>query len=362
MFRNDLTDTLTSIIFTASVQHHALSAPHHLYTYLPHRPSILYKWISAFHLKSYHIYSYYTHQERFHIKYFCFSAIYLIYSNVCRRYSTPNIQFVQLRWMPDERYVLNRTKQCLGRCGAGCAWKCKIKITGERHGNYPIKNPLFKHCKKVCKSGCRGAAIPQDFFYKSCRKEGGGIKDISWASVKTALPPMELTKVVLHFFHTMFWSIFLHCVQFIYQVMMTLARPSGCNLASLAVFKEGEGEREVIWAMPERKRSFLWDVYCLPLDLSSSFNSVLFTIFIYCSLLNIVHMFTHPGSGKAAERLGGDLIWDSEKGRRLHLPRSKQCWLQHRCVIFININIAALYWCLRGGVKKTPGILRSGGP
>ena len=96
--------------------------------------------------------------------------------------------FVQPRWMPDEKYVLK--KRCLGRCWAGCNRKCKKKITGER------KNPLSKHCKKVCKSGCRGVGIPQDFFYKSCRKEGGEIKDISWAWIKTALPKMELTKVV----------------------------------------------------------------------------------------------------------------------------------------------------------------------
>ena len=110
--------------------------------------------------------------------------------------SMPNIQFVQLRWMPDEKYVLK--KRCLGRCGAGCNWKCKTKITGGRYGNFPIYNPLFQKCRKVCKSGCRGVAIPQDFFYKSCRKEGGGIKDISWAWIKTALPKMELTKVVAY--------------------------------------------------------------------------------------------------------------------------------------------------------------------
>ena len=99
--------------------------------------------------------------------------------------------------------------------------------------------------------------------------------------------------------------------------MMTLARPSGCNLASLAVFKEGEGEREVILQCPkENVLSYGMSIVFPEIDLSSSFiksldggdNSVLFTIFIYCSLLNIVHMFTHPGSGKAAERLGGDLI------------------------------------------------------
>ena len=162
-----------------------------------------------------------------------------------------NILFVQLRWMPDESYVLK--KRCLGRCGAGCNWKCKTKITGGRYGNFPIYNPLFQKCRKVCKSGCRGAAIPQDFFYKSCRKEGGGIKDISWAWIKTALPKMELTKVVAcsPFFHTMLCSV-LHlfppspplspsvsnCMQFIYQYAMIVGRPPGCNLASLVVFKD----------------------------------------------------------------------------------------------------------------------------
>ena len=70
---------------------------------------------------------------------------------------------------------------------------------------------------------------------------------------------------VLHFFHTKQCfdpsCTFLPCVQFTYQIMMLLARPSGCNLASLPVFKEGEGEGQVIWAMPERKRSFLWDIF-----------------------------------------------------------------------------------------------------
>ena len=45
VFRKQLTDTLTSIIFTGSVQHHALNAPHHIYSYMPHRPTMLTKYI-----------------------------------------------------------------------------------------------------------------------------------------------------------------------------------------------------------------------------------------------------------------------------------------------------------------------------
>ena len=44
MFRKQLTDTLTSIIFTASVQHQAVNGPHHLYSYMPHRPLTLTKY------------------------------------------------------------------------------------------------------------------------------------------------------------------------------------------------------------------------------------------------------------------------------------------------------------------------------
>ena len=40
-----LIDTLTNIIFTASVQHQALNAPHHFYSYIPHRPTFLTKWM-----------------------------------------------------------------------------------------------------------------------------------------------------------------------------------------------------------------------------------------------------------------------------------------------------------------------------
>jgi len=43
--REQLVDTLTSIIFTGSVQHQALNAPHHVYSYMPHRPTILTKWM-----------------------------------------------------------------------------------------------------------------------------------------------------------------------------------------------------------------------------------------------------------------------------------------------------------------------------
>ena len=41
--REQLVSTLTSIIFTASVQHHALNSPQHVYSYLPHRPTMLTK-------------------------------------------------------------------------------------------------------------------------------------------------------------------------------------------------------------------------------------------------------------------------------------------------------------------------------
>ena len=40
-----LTETLTNIIFTGSVQHQALNAPHYLYSYAPHRPTFLAKWM-----------------------------------------------------------------------------------------------------------------------------------------------------------------------------------------------------------------------------------------------------------------------------------------------------------------------------
>lgn len=43
--RQQLTSTLTSIIFTASVQHHALNSPQHHYSYAPHRPTLLTKWM-----------------------------------------------------------------------------------------------------------------------------------------------------------------------------------------------------------------------------------------------------------------------------------------------------------------------------
>merc|ERR1712037_719329 len=41
----NLTDTLTSIIFTGSVQHQAINAPQFTYSFQPHRPVILTKWM-----------------------------------------------------------------------------------------------------------------------------------------------------------------------------------------------------------------------------------------------------------------------------------------------------------------------------
>ena len=96
------------------------------------------------------------------------------------------------------------------------------------------------------------------------RKEGGS-KTSPGRGSRRRCPKWNSPRLlhVLHFSTQCFvpFCIFLHCVQFTYQIMMLLARPSGCNLASLPVFKEGEGEGQVIWAMPERKRSFLWDVF-----------------------------------------------------------------------------------------------------
>ena len=43
LFRSQLTDTLTSIIFTGSVQHQAINAPQFTYSFQPHRPVILTK-------------------------------------------------------------------------------------------------------------------------------------------------------------------------------------------------------------------------------------------------------------------------------------------------------------------------------
>jgi len=43
--RQQLTDTLTSIIFTGSVQHQAINAPQFTYSFQPHRPVILTKWM-----------------------------------------------------------------------------------------------------------------------------------------------------------------------------------------------------------------------------------------------------------------------------------------------------------------------------
>jgi len=44
-----LTDTLTSIIFTGSVQHQAINAPQFTYSFQPHRPVILTKWMPETH-------------------------------------------------------------------------------------------------------------------------------------------------------------------------------------------------------------------------------------------------------------------------------------------------------------------------
>ena len=49
IFRDQLVDTLTSIIFTGSVQHWALNGPHIVYSYMPHRPTMLTKWIWSCH-------------------------------------------------------------------------------------------------------------------------------------------------------------------------------------------------------------------------------------------------------------------------------------------------------------------------
>ena len=98
------------------------------------------------------------------------------------------------------------------------------------------------------------------------RKEGGS-KTSPGRGSRRRCPKWNSPRLlhVLHIFHCVQYfdpsCTFLPCVQFTYQIMMLLARPSGCNLASLPVFKEGEGEGQVIWAMPERKRSFLWDVF-----------------------------------------------------------------------------------------------------
>ena len=43
--RSDLVEILTTIIFTSSFQHQALNAPHHIYSYAPHRPTLLKKWM-----------------------------------------------------------------------------------------------------------------------------------------------------------------------------------------------------------------------------------------------------------------------------------------------------------------------------
>jgi len=44
-FREKLIHTLTSIIFTGSVQHQALNAPQFTYAYQPHRPVKLKRWM-----------------------------------------------------------------------------------------------------------------------------------------------------------------------------------------------------------------------------------------------------------------------------------------------------------------------------
>jgi len=43
--RAELTETLTSMIFTASVQHQAVNAPQFTYTFQPHRPFLLTRWM-----------------------------------------------------------------------------------------------------------------------------------------------------------------------------------------------------------------------------------------------------------------------------------------------------------------------------
>eukprot|EP00090_Calanus_glacialis_P043131 TRINITY_DN7631_c0_g1_i7.p1 TRINITY_DN7631_c0_g1~~TRINITY_DN7631_c0_g1_i7.p1 ORF type:complete len:921 (-),score=153.36 TRINITY_DN7631_c0_g1_i7:68-2830(-) len=45
--REALVEVLTSIIFTSSVQHQALNAPHHTYSYAPQRPTLLRKWMPS---------------------------------------------------------------------------------------------------------------------------------------------------------------------------------------------------------------------------------------------------------------------------------------------------------------------------
>merc|ERR1712142_151996 len=43
--RDSLVEILTTIAFTSSVVHHALNAPHHIYSYAPHRPTLMRKWM-----------------------------------------------------------------------------------------------------------------------------------------------------------------------------------------------------------------------------------------------------------------------------------------------------------------------------
>ena len=178
----------------------------------------------------------------------------------------------------------------------------------------------FKSARRSARVAAEGVQFLRISSIRVAERKEGGSKTFPGRGSRRPCPKWNSPRLlhVLHIFHCVQYfdpsCTFLPCVQFTYQIMMLLARPSGCNLASLPVFKEGEGEGQVIWAMPERKPVFIMGY--LPLDLSSSFvksldggdNSVLFKIFIHCSLLNIIHVFIQPGSREAAGRLGGDLI------------------------------------------------------
>ena len=44
IFAKNIFRTLTMVIFGGSVLHHALNAPHYVYSYAPHRPTSLSRW------------------------------------------------------------------------------------------------------------------------------------------------------------------------------------------------------------------------------------------------------------------------------------------------------------------------------
>ena len=102
----------------------------------------------------------------------------------------------------------------------------------------------FKSAGRSARVAAEGLQFLRISSIRVAERKEGGSKTFPGRGSRRRCPKWNSPRLlhVLHIFHTMQCfdpsCISLPCAQFIYQFVMTLARPSGCNLASLAVFKD----------------------------------------------------------------------------------------------------------------------------